>query len=406
MAQITKVIDDQKENSTRRNRLWLQLTINKDNWTRIKNRIRANDSIAASDVKDMFEQPTRDAIIYLPMNGSIPVINFKNEYDNLLGDLDQSTRALAGLIGQSVQMMAHTAEAMVGRDSKGTGAGLKNLAKNAMEPGIDKAAGVVDQVGGLIASFSGNIHSTKLWRGIAMEDFPVGGQTGFENAWEYKYFKLAEMILQMSTSAQSDDGKVPEITNKIKDGISSFISQNSPDGKPIAIQGPFKDWNAFLITQPPNRYDIQIIAGVSKQVNSKQSNSAMAIEQKEPNIILMSVKDCFLSDFEITYGTELGQGFDNYGRAMAMSLSLTFTPESFKSVVSGFKDIYQSLKLSRIETALKTASKTPSKFEAVDYAAFLAMNLGLVNEIPKRAKAFAQGASQALSFLGRRTVVS
>lgn len=353
------------EGTARNNRLWLQLNFTKDQANVLKQVIQS----PANWSGNLYEGLALDILdtysIYLPLNGGIPSLNFKHSFERLIPDTNPEFRMISELLGQGM--------AGVGKD----------ITKYAGQF-LSKAGAGITRFGNAIRAFGGTITSPKIWSGATVEDLKVGGTVGFENVDEYNYYRAVQFLLEIML--------LP--TNTGSDNIAVQVLQGSGFDTKNNILGSLR---VNTLAAPNNTIrNMNIVSGTANPISK---NGVLSL--KSDHYLTAALNDVYLTEAEVTQGTEDGKGIDTFGFSRLMTYSLTLSPMNLSSVWDGMWRLYDAKQTKILNDHLNTKSYTVTKTDLVNSIALDAMNLFLFLDIPGWAFAQARGVLETSSFLLR-----
>jgi hypothetical protein len=374
-----------RESYNRRSRIWLRLILKRQAWTNVLDNISDILKISRSQVRsDMRSFITSDSgrggvNFLIPLTGTVPVITFKNSYDRMISDLDFHTRAMADLMGA------------VGREAGGfiTKAGK---ASPVMAGEIQGFGNMVTKVSKFVQAFGGNVMSPKVWKNGDVDDLRFGGRVGFENIFEWRYYRMLELVFQGILT--------PVHTLQINE-VSQLLNNME------IMQGGTLDSLTLATLKPTNvEIDIDVIMGTAKEMTT---DSPLILEE-ESIFPLLALDRVYLTAAEINHGTEDGKGFDVNGVSRIADYTLEFTIKEFTSVTDGMKRQWEALNFNDIkliytnETSLAGAITgfTGSIVDKANNAEYLLENIFLLGVVPGYLLSQVQGLHNFPSFVARR----
>lgn len=298
----------------RLNRIWLRVQPKFD----IDTIIKRFDFFG--DYKDLIHgiqrNPNFDGGFYFPLTGDIPSYLFTGAYSKQTPEWGGIGKSMADIMGG----MAKTAGNLLNK------IGNLEAVKIGGKSVMGRLGGLATGAGEFMHLFTGDIDSPKIWDNTSVAPVVFESTVAFENEYEQKYYKAAELLFMLMT--------MPITTGEFDD-VAKF-------GKLFntSTEGPIRKYKIFTMGEPLSECDADIIIG--RQDGDLKALYDVVTVDDSNNIdggFLFSLRECFLTAFNISYGADSGAGFDERGIPRLLKFNLTLDPKSLQSVIDGFADI-------------------------------------------------------------------
>lgn len=350
-----------------RKHIWLKLVFEKNVFETAYKRVtdKLGDSVYKLDnFNDVDTGWSQDKYcVYLPLASDIPLSTFTNNYTELLGDIDATTRGLLQLGGHAAQKLANSGV-------------VNSLAKGMLTGGVaGPAQEMLNSLGGFVASLGGVLDSTKLWDKTTTPDIAFGGDIGLVSENHYIYYKMVSYILQAMTMPGANDiaaKKVTDLKNKFLDALGS---------QPNDI---FMKWQAYTHQEPANKCAARVVIGTEDTPWIAGFNIVARETMTLHQDMLFAVNNCHLASLKWSNGTKEGYGFGDDGSCRTMSYELTLIPDNMSSVLDGIETVWQNSVLPHLEKNFAIDSRENGKVEDLTRnIMYYALNAGLIASVPR-----------------------
>jgi len=261
-----------------------------------------------------------DDPLLIPLTGAVPKLTLKNTYERVIPDLSMTQRFTAGFGGGVLSKVGALAGDLASGFRSGDPGKLAQAGNLAARAGAN-VKDILQSVGSFVQQFQGSLDSPNIWNSTAVDPINFTGMAGFQNLYEYQYYKAIDFILtRMLTPILSDSFSLKKYIEKLAQDMNKQLLRG------LDVQA---------LNAPRAVCDIEVVSGKAFPL---QAATAIVLDD-DKSVPLLRLDNCLLSEAVMTEGTDDTHGFDDYGFSRMANFNLIFTPLSIKSVIDGLASV-------------------------------------------------------------------
>lgn len=298
----------------RLNRIWLRIEPRFDFDTIIDRFSFPGDYVDL--IHGVSRNPDFDNAFYFPISGDIPAYLFTGSYSKQTPEWSGVGKSMADIMGGLAKSAGNILNKI----------GNLEAVKIGGKSMLGRLGGLATGAGEFLHLFTGDIDSPKIWDRSEVAPVTLESTVAFENEYEQKYYKAAEILLTLMTMPVTTG----EFDNVAR--IGKLLNTSS--------EGPIRKYKIFTMGEPLSDCDIDIVVG-KQQRDLKALYDVVTVDASATSgsLNLFAMRECFLAAFSLSYGADSAAGFDERGIPRLLKYSFTLDPKSLQSIIDGYADI-------------------------------------------------------------------